>query len=138
MLDLKQESVINKPGEAGLYLSNKLLTDLEVLNLTRDLQTAEKKVDELDLSYNNLKDRSGVFIGNLIASGYKLKKLKLTGCSIEKDGVQRIFESLHTNSPLKEIDIGLITDFGLNIIAKYVPRSEKLKRLAFQGSSPCA
>ncbi|CAG9335147.1 unnamed protein product [Blepharisma stoltei] len=131
MLTIKP-SVTSNHDESGIILSNKLLTDLEVLNLTRELQRADTKAKVIDLSFNNLKDRSGVYIGNLLAQGYDLKTLKLTGCCIEKDGVQRILETLNNSSKLRSLDIGQVSDIGLSILAKYVPRSEKLKYLAFQ------
>lgn len=124
---LKKNSIF----EGDIQLSGNHLTDLSVLYLTEALQQSSSKIRAIDLSMNFLKDKSGVYLGNLLASGYQISELYLKGCSVGDLGVQRIFENLESSS-LKSLDIGLVSSDSLEIMAKYISRSNTLKQLSFQ------
>lgn len=128
---LKKNSVF----KGGIRLDENHLTDLGILYLTRALQASGASIDYLNLSFNNLKDRSGVYIGELLTQGYKLKELHLRGCCVESLGVQRIFETLSISS-LQILDIGIVHSPGMHIMAKYLPRAKELKELIFQQGDP--
>ena len=124
-LALKQNSVF----EGGIYLAENLLTDLSVLYLTEALQASGSKILALDLSFNFLKDKAGVYIGNLLASGYQLQQLYLKGCNVGVLGVQRIFENVDC---LQVVDIGLVGSESLLVMGKYIQRSSQVKQVCFQ------
>ena len=122
----------NSVFQGGINLQENHLTDLSVLYLTDSLQRSQCQVNFLDLSFNNLKEKSGIYIGNLLGTGYKMRELALHGCCVEIIGVQRIFEKLVDNSFVKSLDIGILHSSGLQVMSKYLPSIRKLKRISFQ------
>ena len=122
----------NSVFQGGINLQENLLTDLSVLYLTRSLKVSKCQISYLNLSYNNLRERSGVYIGDLLGEGYKLRELSLQGCCVDGLGVQRIFENLTGESKLRALDIGIVHTSGLLAIAKHLPLISKLRRLAVQ------
>jgi hypothetical protein len=125
----------NSVFRGGLDLEDNHLTDLSLLYLTKSLQASSCLITFLNLSYNNLKPRSGIYIGDLLSTGYKLRELYLKGCCLDSMGVQRIVENVE-DSTLKILDIGILNNSGLAIISKYLPRINKLKYLKFQQGNP--
>mmetsp|Transcript_15797 Transcript_15797/g.28889 ORF Transcript_15797/g.28889 Transcript_15797/m.28889 type:complete len:172 (+) Transcript_15797:243-758(+) len=87
---------------------------------------------EIDLSYNNLTARAGVILGDALATHGLLTYIKLTGCNVEVEGVQRICETLVMNRSLRALDIGYLTEAGLRVVSKYLSRAVHLQSLAFQ------
>lgn len=87
---------------------------------------------EIDLSYNALTARAGVILGDALAAQGLLTYIKLTGCNIEVEGVQRICEALTQNRSLKALDVGYVSDAGLQVLSKYIPQATYLQSLAFQ------
>lgn len=87
---------------------------------------------EIDLSYNTLTARAGVILGDSLAAYGLLTHLKLTGCNIELEGVQRICENLPSNRSLKALDVGYLSDAGLQVVTNYLPRALTLQNLSFQ------
>ena len=122
----------NSVFKGGIDLQENLLTDLSILYLAKSLENSLCQITVLNLSFNNLKEKSGVYIGDLLATGYGLKELYLRSCCVDSLGVQRIFEKLPENSNLRVLDIGIVHNTGLEIIAKYLPSINKLKSLMFQ------
>jgi Ran GTPase-activating protein (RanGAP) involved in mRNA processing and transport len=86
----------------------------------------------LDLSFNFLKDKSGVYLGDLLSSGYQLSQLFLKGCDLGALGVQRILENIENLESLAVLDIGIIGNQALEIVGKYVARSQFIKQISFQ------
>lgn len=122
---------LNSVFSGGLYLQENLITDLGILYLTKSLSTSACRIIYLNLSYNNLKEKSGIYIGDLLNANYPIKELYLRGNCVETLGVQRICESFEI-CELQILDIGIIHDSGLTILSKYLPRCKNLKELTFQ------
>lgn len=132
--DLKELSdalKTNTTFSGKILLNSNLITDLGILHLTQSLSESRAVITELDVSYNEIRDRSGVFIGDYIRKKPALTSLKLTGCFVEVDGLVRILENLASNK-LVELDVGLVTDFGLDKLAKVLVKNESLLSIAFQ------
>jgi Ran GTPase-activating protein (RanGAP) involved in mRNA processing and transport len=122
----------NSVFEGGLYLSENLLTDQSVLSLCSSLSSSSCKILVLDLSFNFLKEKSGVYLGDLLSSGYQLSQLYLKGCDLGPLGVQRILENIENSETLEVVDIGLVGNEALAIVGKYVARAQGIKQVAFQ------
>ena len=107
----------NNVFSGALDLSCNLISDLGVLKLIRSMKTSS--IQKLDLSFNNLNDRSGIYIGDYLGQPNSLKELYLVGCNLEKDGLQRVVENLK-HSQLEAAGLGLVSDFGLGVLAEHV------------------
>lgn len=122
----------NSVFQGGLNLQENHLSDLSVLSLTNSLKSSLCKIIFINLSYNNLKEKSGIYLGNLLSTGYELQELYLQGSNIGPLGVQRIFENLTGKSKMKILDIGVIDDNSLKVMATHVGELKKLRQLSYQ------
>lgn len=97
-------------------MANNALTDNGVLHLSKILDY----LTELDLGYNDLRDKSGVYLGAALAKNTSLKFLGLEEASMETLGVQRIVECLKNNTTLETLKIGKVADAGLRVLATFI------------------
>ena len=120
----------NTAFKGAISLNSNHLSDQAVLALGHAfMKTFE--ISGLDLAYNNLTDKSGVYLSQLLPSSRRLKELTLTGCSLEVVGLQRLLEVLPATR-LESLDIGLVSDKGLRLLAKHIGKSQTLRHLTFQ------
>lgn len=114
---------LNTTYTGGLNLSDNLITDLGVLDLTSALSYSATPIRSIDLSGNRLNERSGILLGDYLSMpNNKLVELALTRCSVGLMGLQRIMESLSSNSTLTSLRLGEVPQKGLEVISRYLPK----------------
>mmetsp|Transcript_61678 Transcript_61678/g.70743 ORF Transcript_61678/g.70743 Transcript_61678/m.70743 type:complete len:389 (+) Transcript_61678:32-1198(+) len=126
-LALAQAFKKNTVYAGELLLSRNALTDQGVLFVCDS--TAHLNITKLDLSNNPLKARAGIQFGEFLKSNKTLKGLYFHGAHMEKDGVQRLCESLMYNDVLVALDLGVIQSTGLQALGKYLKKNSTLKHL---------
>lgn len=90
-------------------------------------------LQKLDLSNNNLCSRAGEYIGDVLIENpnYSLKELSFKGNKLEENGTRRIIVAATINTNLKVLNIGVISDFGLDLISQEL-MNMKLIKFGFQ------
>lgn len=132
--DLKELSdalKLNTTFSGKILISSNYITDLGILHLIQALSDSKAVITDLDVSYNDIRDRAGVFIGDYLRKKQSLTVLRLTGCYVEMDGLVRIVENLMSNK-IVELDVGVVTDAGLDLLAKALGKNESVLYVAFQ------
>lgn len=115
-----------------IVLSNNGLTDLSGLYIADAMKTFGG-IRRLSLSNNNLKSKSGEYIGDELINNpeYNMIELDFKGNRLEEYGLRRMIYAATTNNHLKVLNIGIISDFGLDLISQELINL-KLTRLTFQ------
>lgn len=130
---LSQNLLNNTTFTGGILLPRNFITDQGVLDLCSSLTRSGTPLTVLDLSYNNLKGRSGLYIGNYLGVNKNpLTELSMNGCHLGEMGLRRVLESLPTNSTLKSLSIGQLTENSIYLLAQYIPQCRKLHYLALE------
>lgn len=70
----------------------------------------------LDLSHNKLTTRAGEYISEAIKSEYKIHYLNFKENNLEPTGTWRIIESVNSNHNIQMLDLGIISDVGLELL----------------------
>ena len=90
-------------------------------------------LQKLDLSDNTLWSKTGEFIGEVLIENpnYNLKELNFKGNRLEENGVRRMIVAATVNANLKVLNLGIISDFGLDLLSQDL-MNIKLIKLGFQ------
>ena len=118
--DLAEALLVNNKFSGDLNLNANELTDLAALHLAPIFEKQEGyNVTKLQLAGNNFTSKAGEYIGQALASNpdYPIKKLCFTGICLESIGLTRIVEAVNANKNIKRIDIGILTDQGLQSLS---------------------
>ena len=77
--------------------------------------------------------KAGVFIGQALIDNphTHLSRLMMKDVNIEEDGLTRIVTALNTNRNIRRVHVGVISNVGLNILARTLADNKTLTRLEF-------
>jgi len=120
----------NSTFKGLVSLNSNHLSDLAVLSLCHAFARSFE-ISGLDLAYNNLTDKSGVYLSKVLPLSRRLRELTLTGCSLEVVGLQRLLEIL-PQTKVETLDVGVVSSKGLGLLGKYVNKVATLRHLTFQ------
>lgn len=90
-------------------------------------------ITRLDLSSNNLRSKSGEYIGDVLINNpdYPIEELNFKDNRLEEYGVRRIIVAATKNRHIRKLKLGIITDFGLEILSQELLNTNLVK-LSFQ------
>ena len=92
-------------------------------------------ITKLNLSKNcRLSDKAGIFLGDALKANchHPVEKLSFKKINLGEDGLVRILEATNVNQNIVKLNLGLITDYELNIIAKCLKHNKSLDKLKFE------
>lgn len=83
---------------------------------------------KLDLSKNNLV-KAGEYIGDALIENpdYKIFKIDFKGNKLGEYSIRRMLVACTKNSNIKKLDLGIIGDFGLDLISKELLNTSLIK-----------
>ena len=93
----------------------------------------------LNLKNNNFTSKAGEYIGEALAKNpeYPLGKLVFGGVCLEETGLVRVIEAVNANKNIVELNVGIITDRGLEILADLLKPNDSLQEITLlQTSDP--
>jgi hypothetical protein len=122
----------NTTFEGELNLKKNSLTDLSGLYIASAMKTF-KGFRKLNLSKNNLCSKSGEFIGEVLIDNpdYRLEEINFKGNRLEEYGLRRMIVAATKNSNVKKLNLGIITDFGLELLSQDLLNTN-LRKLEFE------
>lgn len=93
-----------------------------------------QNITKLKLDGNNFTTKAGEYIGNALCANpsYKLKKISFSGISLESIGLTRVVEACNGNENIKRLNIGVLTDEGLERLAQLLAQNESLEEIEIQ------
>lgn len=128
----------NKEFAGPLDLSGNNLTDLAVLHLSKVFtEEGAGQITKLNLANNNFTTKAGEFIGQALTGNptYQIFKISFKNLCLEEDGLVRLLEAVNANTNVLKLDIGIITDHGLRILADSLKNNTSLEQLVFEETS---
>ena len=86
------------------------------------------------LDENNFTTKAGEYIGEALSNNpsYPIKELSFKGISLESIGLTRMIEACNLNRNIKELHIGVLTDAGLQTLARLLAEHTSLEDLSFE------
>ena len=92
----------------------------------------------MNLSKNKFTSKAGEFIGQALLErkdNCELYKLQFKKINLEHVGLARVLEAANASSKLAKLDIGIITDNGLRVLAEKLADNKYLEELCFEETS---
>ena len=132
---LAQALCANNKFEGELKLNSNDLSDLAALHLSKVFEKQDgKNITKLKLDGNCFTSRAGEYIGAAIVnnSSYPLTSISFTGISLESIGLTRMIEAVNSNSNIKRLDIGILTDEGLQALSALLASNMTLESITMQ------
>ena len=80
-----------------------------------------------------LSEKAGIFLGEALISNpdHPVQKLSFKKVCLQEDGLLRILEASNANHHITKLNLGLVTDRGLAIMAKTLCLNQTLQKLKF-------
>jgi len=132
-------------GDTGVQIISNLLFDklkaktldisnnniLDILAIGDCLKSANRTLQEFNLSHNKINVQSAMEIAEIINLNTTLQKLDVSKCGISNDGILTISESLRVNVSLQELNMSYncINFKGAIQIAKAINVNKMLKKI---------
>lgn len=131
--------MLNNKFVGPLILEENDLTDLSALAISKALRKREgDNINKLNLSKNTaLTHKTGEYIGQALIDNptTKLEKLNFEGVNLGDTGLLRIIEAANQCPQIEKIDVGVVTDSGLRILANKLSTNTGLRELEFRETS---
>lgn len=121
----------NNEFSGPLNLSDNGLTDLSALYISK----AEfNGITSLDLSKNSMSSKAGVFIGEALINKptYEIEELNFKEINLGEVGLRRILEACNKNGNIEKINIGIVGNKGLALMAELLVDNTTLKKVKFE------
>jgi len=85
----------------------------------------------LNLKGNNFTSKAGEYIGEALCNNpdYPIGKLVFGGICLEETGLTRIIEAVNVNKNIVQLNVGIITDRGLEIISDLLKTNDSLQEI---------
>ena len=118
-----------------LQLNSNELSDLAALHLACLFEKRScHNVTKLKLDGNNFTSKTGEYIGQALVDNprYPIKTISFQGISLESIGLVRMMEAVNSNSCIKRLNIGTLTDDGLVALSELLKSNCTLEELIFQ------
>ena len=122
----------NQKFSGALELQNNHLSDLAALHLSKVFEPDTGfNITFLNLKGNNFTSKAGEYIGEALCNNpeYPLGKLVFGGICLEETGLVRIIEAVNANKNIVQLNVGVVTDHGLEIIADLLKTNDSLQEI---------
>ena len=127
------DALLNNQRFSGpLELQNNNLSDLSALHLSKVFEPETGfNINSLNLKGNNFTSKAGEYIGESLCNNpeYPLGKLVFGGICLEETGLVRIIEAVNANKNIVQLNVGIVTDHGLEIIANLLKDNDSLQEI---------
>lgn len=110
------------------------LTDLAALYLSEVLRKPSANITKLNLSDCKLfSSKAGEYIGQALIDtpSAVIEKLEFKGVHLDDRGLLRIIDAANKTQSLEKLDVGVLTDNGLKLLAERLYGNEHLSELCF-------
>ena len=128
-----------RPAPRTVSLSNMIINDDIVTIIAFGLYN-NKKLHQLDLSYNYISSKGAVILFEAIKESSALEQVDVSCNTISDDGVESIGTCLEYNKTLKKIDLSSnkFSSIGMHQFADFIKYTSTLEYIDFSGndSSP--
>jgi hypothetical protein len=106
--------------------------DLSGLYVATTMKTF-KGIRKLILSKNNLKSKTGEYIGDVLIDNpdYKIHEIDLRGNKLEECGIRRLIIASTKNHNITKFKFGVLSDFGLELLSHELINTN-LSSIAFE------
>lgn len=126
----------NDKFSGPLKLGKNGLSDFAMLALSEVLKKSSfQNITKLSLEDNNkLTCKTGEYIGQALidnCENMKLKELKFDGINLECRGLVRIIDAANKTPSLTHLNVGVLTDSALALLAERLAPNKHLKELKF-------
>ena len=130
IISWKNDEVAFNTAKPSLDLSSKEIGNTGAL-IVSNLLYNNQKIQNINLSKNNLNDSGALAICKCLRSNITLKKLNLSYNTITKNGIEVLFNALWFNRTLRKLNLtsNYICDDGAVIIGAYLKEQSTLKKL---------
>lgn len=125
---LSEALVKNDKYFGSIVLKKNNLSDLSALYLADAMKKFEG-IRGLDLSKNNLSSRAGEYIGEALTPEYRIHFLSFRGNCLETFGLRRVLEAVNANEHIEMLDIGVISNAGLEMVTGLLKSNTNLNKL---------
>ena len=115
-----------------MKLNSNDLSDLAALHLSKVFEKQDgKNITKLKLDGNCFTSRAGEYIGEAISNNasYPIMSITFTGICLEQIGLTRMIEAVNCNSNIKRLDIGILTDEGLQALSALLASNTTLESI---------
>jgi hypothetical protein len=122
----------NETFSGPLELQNNNLSDLAALHISKIFEPGTGfNVTQMNLKNNNFTSKAGEYIGEALSKNpaYPLGKLVFGGVCLEDTGLVRVIEAANANKNIVELNVGIITDTGLTILADILKTNDSLSEI---------
>ena len=123
----------NQIFSGPLELQNNNLSDLAALHLSKVFEPGTGfNITFLNLKNNNFTSKAGEYIGEALSNNpeYPLGKLVFGGVCLEETGLVRVIEAVNANKNIVELNVGIVTDKGLEILADLLKPNDSLQEIS--------
>jgi len=101
----------------------------EAAEMIADELTLNTTLKYLDISCNNIGDKGARLLANALEKNFSLETLLLYYSEYSTEGSKSIAQALHINATLKELDIDVIDDNNIAILANSLLKNASLQTL---------
>ena len=126
---LSSALLANQKFSGPLELQNNKLSDLAALHLSKVFEPDTGfNITFLNLKGNNFTSKAGEYIGEALCNNpeYPLGKLVFGGICLEETGLVRVIEAVNANKNIVQLNVGIITDQGLEAISNLLKDNDSL------------
>ena len=130
--DLADALLINNSFQGPLELQENGLSDLAALYLASAFEKQSGyNITKLNLAENNFTSKAGEYVGSALAANpaYTLEKLSFKGVCLERIGLVRVIEAVNLNTNIKKLNVGVVTDEGLALLADLLRENTSLEQI---------
>lgn len=88
----------------------------------------------MNLSKNAFTNKAGEYVGQALldnCGNSKLEKLEFKGVDLGQTGLVRIIDAANKTPSLEKLDVGVLTDEALKLLAERIANNEHLEELHF-------
>jgi hypothetical protein len=91
-------------------------------------------ISKLDVSGNAFSSKAGEYIGQALGENpnYKIFKISFAETSLEEMGLVRIIEAVNQNKHIIKLNVGILTDHGLGLLASLLKDNTSLEEIAVE------
>ena len=91
-------------------------------------------ITKLDLSKNNFSSKAGEYIGDALCKNpdYTIFKVSFAKISLEEAGLVRLIEAANLNKHILKLNIGVITDRGLQMLSDLLRENDTLEEIVIE------
>ncbi len=112
-------------------LAKNELTDLSALYLS-DALKSYKGVTALDFGKTKIGSRAGEYLAEALRGDYPIKWLSFKGNCLEGVGLRHILEAANSNENMKYLDLGYVSDDGLQMMTELLKFNKTLEEIRFK------